>query len=831
MKPGHLPIPFLVALLACLLSSASSAQTPNPLADTPWPMYQHDPQHTGRSPFLGPLHKLELHWTYDNPICLGENGGGVIAPGGDLIYSLGRCLYRFDPIKRKLVWRFSGYPSRSVPLLARDSSIYWGYGPMFAKFQQDGKITWNAVLDQNNIFGSSPAFGPDGNLYVDHDALWSFTPDGEMRWYIPHDWFSHLSPAFDVVGGLYWDWCKYQLSGELVARAWCAPGPGSFSQGQTAIGSDGTAYISDTENNGKLVAFDPQGNILWSFDPLTMLPGQSYYSPFSPAISPDSTIYYSLNSTSGEDPNSHLLAVQPDGKLKWERAFSQNLVTTFSPTFRTPLTVDRAGNVNFCVENSHCYGINPDNEILWDFEFPLENSISRFSVVQPLIAADGLLYLVDNLDRLYALADPALFSVLTIPPYLPTFQIEPGHSAITTTIPVSSTTSSISYTVNISDTNWMSINVATGQTPSEIQLRVDPANLPVGVYRGSIQFKSSHLTNQVVNLPVTLNVGRNPVFLPVIENQEPDRILFTSNWFQEIQITSILPNGRDRIVHSRLSPSQYDNLYFSPNGIKVAFSVVENNRHKIQVYNLLDGQRILEIENAHFSGSRIWSPDSQQIIFLSLPPGKTYSEIFRVNIDGSGLVQLTNSQLGFTSVHLSPDGSKIALQASWNKTYLMNADGSQLTDFFPDGSNNIPLSWSPDNRYLLTMEAGSSAWVWVNDLRTNKAWKLSNKVSNLNDISWSPDSSQVAFIGPGQGDWDLYVINLEGGEAKNLTSSDIPERQIAWSPEGDWIVYTGHTFEELFAENYDLYIVRPDGSDRQKITVNVGDDMNPFWVR
>jgi hypothetical protein len=55
----------LIALAALFLllikpvwTSSAQAQAPDPLtADTPWPMYQHDPQHTGRSPLLGPVHQ------------------------------------------------------------------------------------------------------------------------------------------------------------------------------------------------------------------------------------------------------------------------------------------------------------------------------------------------------------------------------------------------------------------------------------------------------------------------------------------------------------------------------------------------------------------------------------------------------------------------------------------------------------------------------------------------------------------------------------------------------------------------------------------------------
>jgi hypothetical protein len=175
------------------------------VADTPWPMYQHDPQHTGRSPFMGPTHTPRLLWVAQLPQYSGENGGITIDQDGSLLISVGSFLHNFDPVSRKLRWTYpNGGYSRSLALVDNNNNFYWGYGIDFAKISPSGIAEWVAELDPIFVFGSSSTFGPDGNLYFVHDGLWSFTPEGQYRWYHPYGYVgTHASPAIAPDGTIY----------------------------------------------------------------------------------------------------------------------------------------------------------------------------------------------------------------------------------------------------------------------------------------------------------------------------------------------------------------------------------------------------------------------------------------------------------------------------------------------------------------------------------------------------------------------------------------------------------------------------------------------------
>lgn len=88
---------------------------------------------------------------------------------------------------------------------------------------------------------------------------------------------------------------------------------------------------------------------------------------------------------------------------------------------------------------------------------------------------------------------------------------------------------------------------------------------------------------------------------------------------------------------------------------------------------------------------------------------------------------------------------------------------------------------------------------------------------------WSPDGGRIAFSKDG----DIFTMNPDGGNLINLTnSSGSDDREPAWSPNGQQIVY---------ASNQDgpwqIFVIPAGGGDATKITDVEADNRQPYWVR
>jgi TolB protein len=76
-------------------------------------------------------------------------------------------------------------------------------------------------------------------------------------------------------------------------------------------------------------------------------------------------------------------------------------------------------------------------------------------------------------------------------------------------------------------------------------------------------------------------------------------------------------------------------------------------------------------------------------------------------------------------------------------------------------------------------------------------------------ISLSPDGRQAAF---GVDD-TVWVVDLEGGEARQITPRTGFVWAVSWSPTGEWITYT-----RFHGPTSVVALVRPDGADDHEIT-------------
>jgi hypothetical protein len=154
--------------------------------------------------------------------------------------------------------------------------------------------------------------------------------------------------------------------------------------------------------------------------------------------------------------------------------------------------------------------------------------------------------------------------------------------------------------------------------------------------------------------------------------------------------------------------------------------------------------------------------------------------LWAANADGSGATPLRVMNVADRQLEqgVSPDGRLVAFVGSVGDLY---ATPSLFMDRLPDtvGALELPL-YGPQSQP--SPDAGPG----------DPALEAMRAIVEQPSLAWSPDGSQLAFMGAIYGPTsDLYVYSVESREITQLTDGPSQAYQPFWSPDGKWIVHAG----------------------------------------
>lgn len=204
-------------------------------------------------------------------------------------------------------------------------------------------------------------------------------------------------------------------------------------------------------------------------------------------------------------------------------------------------------------------------------------------------------------------------------------------------------------------------------------------------------------------------------------------------------------------------------------------------------------------------------------------------ELYLCDADGTGLMQLTQDRSINLAPRWSPDGRTITYTS-----YLMKYPDVYTIDVASGARNRVSKypglntggALSPSGREMaLVLSKDGNPELYIRNMSGGQLTRLTTTPRAAEACpSWSPDGQRIVFVSDQPGTPQLYVVGRDGGRPMRLTSRGIENVAPCWGRNG-WIAFASRQ-----GARYVLCLVHPDTLEWKQITEADADYEDPSWA-
>jgi TolB protein len=167
---------------------------------------------------------------------------------------------------------------------------------------------------------------------------------------------------------------------------------------------------------------------------------------------------------------------------------------------------------------------------------------------------------------------------------------------------------------------------------------------------------------------------------------------------------------------------------------------------------------------------------------------------------------------------------------------IVNADGTGYRELTGGAQNSAFPSFAPDGkRFVFRTFEKDGYGLRIMNLETKAVTTLTTEYDNF--PLWSPSGDLIMFSRLVDGAYEVYTIKPDGTSVKRLTSTHGNDAHMAWSPDGEHIVFASSrmgfkdevTYTDAPQPYGELFVMRYDGTHVEQITDNQWEEGTPAW--
>jgi Tol biopolymer transport system component len=244
---------------------------------------------------------------------------------------------------------------------------------------------------------------------------------------------------------------------------------------------------------------------------------------------------------------------------------------------------------------------------------------------------------------------------------------------------------------------------------------------------------------------------------------------------------------------------------------------------RLVLFGLLGGAA-LSAQSAHLDNLRqltsggqnaeaYWSPDGKKLVFQSTRDGASCDQIYIMNADGSDQHRVSNGKGVTTCSYFLPDGKHIL----YGSTH--------------EAGEECPKRADRSKGYVWDVFPGFDIYVSTLDGKIVK--KLTDAPRYDAEATVNFKSKRIVYTSMASGDLDLWSMNLDGSNKKQLTKDHGYDGGAVFSRDGAKLVWRAYRpkddealkkYDALLADNLtapmkmEIFIANADGSGARRLT-------------
>lgn len=286
---------------------------------------------------------------------------------------------------------------------------------------------------------------------------------------------------------------------------------------------------------------------------------------------------------------------------------------------------------------------------------------------------------------------------------------------------------------------------------------------------------------------------------------------------------------------SSLAARDVGSVGFSPDGKHMAFIRKVDDRSHLLIADI-DGtnERTLATRRQPdlfwgYWNAPAWSSDGKTIacqVRLNDELGQ-YETVIGVSVTDGAQTPLTSKRWSHVG---QPgwlgDGSGLLLTASESEpgpvqVWHIARKSGQTTRITNDLNDYHDITLTSDSSRVAAVQDQSVSSIWVApDADANRAKQIASEVAWIRELAWTPEG-RIIYRSNAGGSAELWMMNADGSNQKQLTSGAHASRGLDVSPDGRYI-----TFSSDRAGRFNLWRVDSDGGNLKQLT-NADDDFYP----